>query len=145
MAAGMTELLRVLPKNNPDRTRIMQGYKSMMASLLQFQAEDGMWRQLVNDSASWKETSSTGMFAFAMITGVKNSWLDKKKYGNAARKAWLALTGYINDKAELTDICEGTGTGDNRQYYLDRKRLTGDFHGQAPVLWCATALLRQNE
>jgi rhamnogalacturonyl hydrolase YesR len=51
----------------------MKGYKAMMASLLKFQAEDGMWRQLADDPESWKETSSTGMFAFAMITGVK--WL----------------------------------------------------------------------
>jgi hypothetical protein len=28
------------------------------------------------------------------------------------------------------------------QYYLDRARLTGDLHGQAPVLWCASAWLR---
>jgi hypothetical protein len=31
----------------------------------------------------------------------------------------------------------------DHQYYLDRKRLTGDLHGQAPLLWCATALLRK--
>lgn len=142
MAAGMTELLKALPKNNPDRKRIMEGYTTMMRSLLQYQADDGMWRQLVNDTASWKETSCTGMFAFAMITGVKNGWLDKKNYGDAARKAWIALTGYINDKAELIDICQGTGAGDNRQYYLDRKKLTGDLHGQAPVLWCTSALLK---
>jgi rhamnogalacturonyl hydrolase YesR len=145
MAAGMTELLRTLPKDNPYRPAIMQGYTTMMRSLLDYQAEDGMWRQLIDDSTSWKETSSTGMFAFAMITGVKNGWLNKIIYGDPARKAWIALTGYINDKAELTDICEGTGAGNNRQYYIDRKRLTGDFHGQAPVLWCASALLRENE
>ena len=66
MAAGMTELLRVLPKTNPNYKRIMAGYKTMMESLLQYQAEDGMWRQLINDPESWKETSSTGMFAFAL-------------------------------------------------------------------------------
>lgn len=27
------------------------------------------------------------------------------------------------------------------QYYLDRNRIAGDMHGQAPVLWCAFALL----
>ena len=143
MAAGMAELLRAVPKDNADRPRIMQGYKTMMASLLKYQANDGMWRQLIDDEISWKETSSTAMFAFAMITGVKNGWLDKYIYGNAARKAWIALTDYLNDKAELTDICQGTGAGNNRQYYLDRKRLTGDFHGQAPLLWCASALLRK--
>ncbi|MEY2917965.1 MAG: hypothetical protein RIS73_1679 [Bacteroidota bacterium] len=142
MAAGMAELLRALPKNNPDRPRIMQGYKMMMASLLKYQAANGMWRQLVDDISSWYETSCTGMFTFAMITGVKNGWLNKKVYSKAARKGWLALISYINENGEITDVCEGTGKKNDRQYYLDRKRITGDFHGQAPVLWCASALLR---
>jgi rhamnogalacturonyl hydrolase YesR len=48
----MSELLRSLPKDNPDRVRIMEGNKTMMASLLKFQAEDGMWRQLIDDPGS---------------------------------------------------------------------------------------------
>jgi unsaturated rhamnogalacturonyl hydrolase len=143
MAAGMAELLSALPKNNENYPQIMKGYTTMMASLLQHQAEDGMWRQLIDDTASWKETSCTGMFAFAMITGVKNGWLDKATYGPAARKAWLSLITYIDDNGNITNVCEGTGKKNDRQYYLDRKRLTGDMHGQAPVLWCATALLRK--
>ncbi|HEV8286477.1 MAG TPA: glycoside hydrolase family 88 protein [Chitinophagaceae bacterium] len=142
MAAGMTELLRSLPKNNPDRSRIMQGYKTMMASLLKYQSADGMWRQLIDDPSSWPETSSTGMFTFAFITGVKEGWLDAKSYGPAAHKAWLSLIKYINDKGDISEVCEGTNKKNDRQYYLDRKRNIGDLHGQAPILWCATALLR---
>lgn len=141
-AAGMSELLRSLPKNNPDRLRIMQGYKIMMASLLKYQAEDGMWRQLVDDPQSWKETSCTGMFTFAFITGVKEGWLDAKTYGVAAQKAWLSLITYINKDGDITDVCEGTNKKNDRQYYLDRKRNVGDLHGQAPLLWCANAWLR---
>lgn len=143
MAAGMTELLRALPPDNPHRPRIMAGYKTMMESLLKYQAEDGMWRQIVDDPESWPETSSTGMFTFAMITGVKNGWLDASSYGPAARRGWLALLQYLNENGEIRDVCEGTGAKNDRQYYLDRKRVTGDFHGQAPVLWCASALLRE--
>jgi rhamnogalacturonyl hydrolase YesR len=143
MAAGMSELLRSLPKDNPNRLRIMDGYKKMMASLLKYQAEDGMWRQLIDDQESWPETSCTGMFTFAFITGVKNGWLDEAVYGPAARKAWLALIKYINNDGDITDVCEGTNKKNDRQYYLDRKRNIGDMHGQAPVLWCATALLRK--
>lgn len=142
MAVGMSELLRSLPQDSPDRPRIMQGYKTMMASLLQYQAEDGMWRQLIDDPASWKETSCTGMFTYAFITGVKEGWLDVKTYGPAARRAWLSLIQYVNKDGDITDVCEGTNKKNDRQYYLDRKRNTGDLHGQAPVLWCATALLR---
>ena len=43
---------------------------------------------------------------------------------------------------DITEVCEGTNKKNDRQYYLDRKRNIGDLHGQAPVLWCATALLR---
>jgi unsaturated rhamnogalacturonyl hydrolase len=142
MAAGMSELLRSLPSNNPDRPRIMQGYKSMMAALLKYQAEDGMWRQLIDDPASWKETSCTGMFTFAFITGVKEGWLEEKVYGPAAKKAWLSLIKYINSDGDITDVCEGTNKKNDRQYYLDRKKNIGDLHGQAPLLWCATAWLR---
>src|SRR5205085_2564674 len=142
MAVGMSELLRSLPKDNPDYNRIMKGYKLMMAALLKNQAEDGMWRQLIDDPASWAETSCTGMFTFAFITGVKNGWLDKKTYAPAARKAWLKLITYINENNDITEVCEGTNKKNDRRYYLDRKRNIGDLHGQAPVLWCATALLR---
>ena len=142
VAAGMTEMLRSLPKNHPKRARILEGYHKMMASLLKYQAEDGMWRQLIDRPESWKETSSTGMFAFAMITGVKNGWLDRKHYGKAARKSWLALTTYLDEKGDISNVCAGTNKKNDYQYYIDRPRRTGDMHGQAPVLWCATALLR---
>jgi len=149
MAAGMAELLRSLPQDNPDRPRIMEGYKKMMASLLQYQDANGMWHQLIDDPTAWPETSSTGMFTFAFITGVKEGWLDAKTYGPAARKAWLALISYLDKDWNMREVCQGTNKynprtdgPDGRAYYLARKRNVGDLHGQAPVLWCATALLR---
>lgn len=142
MAAGMTELLSSLPEKNADRARIMKGYKEMMASLLKYQAPNGMWRQLVDDAESWDESSSTGMFTYAIITGVKKGWLDSKTYAPAARKAWIALVNCIDANSDVKDVCEGTNKNTSRQFYLDRKRLTGDLHGQAPVLWSATALLQ---
>jgi rhamnogalacturonyl hydrolase YesR len=142
MAAGMAELLRSLPKSNSNYDRIMKGYRLMMASLLKYQTKEGMWRQLIDDPEAWPETSSTGIFTFAMITGVKNGWLDQKTYGTAARKGWLALISYLNADGDVREVCEGTNKKNSRQYYLDRKRNIGDLHGQAPILWCATALLR---
>jgi len=142
LAAGMAELLRDMPKDNLYRPRIMAGYKKMMASLLKYQDAEGMWHQIIDDPKAWKETSCTGMFAFAFITGVKNGWLDAKTYAPAARKAWISLCGYINQDGDVSDICEGTNKKNDYQYYLDRKKRTGDLHGQAPVLWCVSALLR---
>jgi rhamnogalacturonyl hydrolase YesR len=142
VAAGMTEMLRTLPADHPRRARIMAGYKLMMAALLKYQDSDGMWRQLIDHDEAWEESSSSGMFTFALITGVKNGWLDPATYGPVARKAWIALTGFIDQNNDVTSICEGTNKKNDQEYYLERKRRTGDFHGQEPVLWAASALLR---
>jgi unsaturated rhamnogalacturonyl hydrolase len=142
VAAGMAEMLRDLPSDNPQRTRILKGYKAMMAAVLKYQGKDGMWRQLIDHDDAWPESSSSAMFTFAMITGVRNGWLDAAAYGPAARKAWIAVTGYIDQNNDVTSVGEGTNKQNDLQYYLQRRRKTGDFHGQAPILWAASALLR---
>jgi unsaturated rhamnogalacturonyl hydrolase len=142
VAAGMTEILSALPKNHPQRARIMEGYVRMMRALLKYQGKDGVWHQLLDHPESFPETSCTGMFTFAMVTGVKNGWLDKKTYGRAARKGWLGLISYLEPNGDVRNVCQGTGKKNDLQYYLDRQRFTGDLHGQAPILWCASAFLR---
>ena len=111
VAAGMTELLRALPSTHPGRARIVAGYRKMMAALLKFQGDDGLWRQLIDHAEAWPETSGTGMFTFAMITGVKNGWLDAGTYGPAARAAWLGLVKFLDQDANVGNVCIGTGKG----------------------------------
>lgn len=142
VAAGMTELLSSLAGDHPKRARILEAYRKMMHAALEFQSADGSWRQLIDRPEAWPESSGTGMLTFAMISGVKNGWLDESTYGSAARKGWIALTGFVDQNANVTQVCEGTNKKTEIEYYLQRKRKTGDFHGQAPVLWCASALLR---
>lgn len=142
MAAGMTELLRSLPENHPRRARILAGYRTMMAALVKYQAKDGTWRQLIDKEETWPESSSTGMFTFALISGVKHGWLTGPEYGRAARLGWLGLVGFVDQNSDVTQVCEGTNKMANLEWYLERKRRTGDFHGQAPVMWAAAALLR---
>jgi unsaturated rhamnogalacturonyl hydrolase len=142
VAAGMAELLRSLPKNHPKRARIMKGFRKMMAALLRFQGEDGLWRQLIDRPEAWPETSSTGMFTFAMVTGVKGGWLDRSTYGKAARAGWLGLVKHLDKDGNIANVCAGTNKLNDLNYYLNRPRNLGDLHGQAPILWSASALLR---
>jgi unsaturated rhamnogalacturonyl hydrolase len=143
MAAGMTELLRYLPKNNKDLPRILKGYQTMMKSLKEFQTPAGLWNQLIDDPACWAETSGSAMFTYALISGVKHGWLNQKEYGSVARKAWMGLIPYINDKGAVTEVCVGTNKKNDKQYYYDRPRNVGDYHGQSPYLWCTFALLEK--
>jgi rhamnogalacturonyl hydrolase YesR len=147
----MTEMLTSLPADHPNRARILERYKLMMASLLPYQTPEGLWRQLIDQEDFWVETSGSGMFAFALVTGVKKGWLDPDLYGRPARKAWLALVDCLDDSANVREVCVGTnkaagevGTDPavQRKFYFDRARRVGDLHGQAPILWTAAALLR---
>jgi unsaturated rhamnogalacturonyl hydrolase len=151
IAAGMSELLSELPADHPRRARILAGYQKMMATLLEYQSPEGLWRQLLDKPELWLETSGSGMYAFAMVTGVKHGWLDAKTYGPAARRAWLALVSQLDADANVQNVSVGTNVaavevGNNLEtqykFYQARDRKTGDLHGQGPMTWTAMALLR---
>lgn len=145
VAASMAEILKDLPKNNKHRNDLLKSYKTMMESLLKYQSENGLWRQLIDDQFSWTETSCSAMFAYAMAVGVDNNLLDDNKYVPAVDKAWQALCAHINRDGRIRDVCIGTGQTDDAEFYLNRRRVTGDFHGQAPFLWLADELAQDNQ
>jgi len=142
VAAGLAELLSVLPENNQEYPYILSSYCRMMESLLTYQTSSGMWRQLIDRNESWEESSCTAMFGYAMTVGVKKGYLSSRKYRQAVRNAWLALVDHLDENGKLKDICEGTGQSRDFSYYLQRKKITGDLHGQAPLLWFAGALIK---
>lgn len=145
VAAGLAVILSELPSSNEHYEVITQGYLKMMQALLAFQSDDGMWRQLVDKTESWKETSATAMFAYAMLVGVKQGLLDNAIYKQSYTTAWLALQHYINDKGQLSNVCVGTGQSLDINYYLQRPTITGDLHGQAPLLWFINELTKNKE
>jgi rhamnogalacturonyl hydrolase YesR len=100
-----------------------------------------MWRQLIDHEKSWKETSSTAMFGYAMSVGVRKGLLPESPFTKAYRKAWLSLVDYVGLDGKIEEVCVGTGKGSDVPYYLARSRTTGDLHGQAPMLWFAYSLL----
>ena len=57
-------------------------------------------------------------------------------------RAFRALARAIGDDGLLPEVCVGTGATDSRDFYLKRKRVKGDPHGQAPVLWLCNTLLK---
>lgn len=140
-AAGMAELLMGIPEDHPKRGAVMTVYKKMMVGLLKYQDDNGMWHQLLDRPGAWAETSCTGMFVFALATGVQEGWLSEKPFRESAERGWVALAGYVDSKGRLQEVCVGTGEN-SVEGYLARPRALADAHGQAPLLWAATAMMR---
>lgn len=145
--AGMTELLLVLPEDHKHHAAILDGFQRMMKTLAEYQGPNGMWHQLIDDHESFAESSSTGMFLYGLISGVDNAWLPEEEFKPVIENGWAVLsTDYVNDKGEAMKVCIGTNAKPRRGNYVHRPRTNGNFHGQAAVLWAATAMHRyQND
>ncbi|MBN1647367.1 MAG: glycoside hydrolase family 88 protein [Spirochaetales bacterium] len=159
VAAGMALLLSVLDHKNKYYEEIHTGFQHMMNGLLERQiAEgpgDGLWKQIIDseDMRNWAETSGSAMFCFAMLSGLRHGQLEGDAYVNAARRAWRALVRQLDRKGKLRNISKWAYKpmshpesgdrydNDEENYYFERKRLTGDNHGQAPLLWAVAELL----
>jgi unsaturated rhamnogalacturonyl hydrolase len=144
-AAAMTEVLSKLPEDDPNRPQLLTNYQNMMSALVEYQDANGMWYQVLNMPShpdNWVESSCTGMFTFALATGVKNGWLPEVPYKQAAIDAWAELQTYVDEQGRVHEVCTGTWKGSTAQYYFDRPREIGNHHGQAAVIWAATAMLQ---
>ncbi len=141
VAVAMAEVLSSLPGENELYASLSLHYQAMMRSLLDYQGENGLWKQVVDNEKSWDESSASSMFAYAMLLGVQHDLLSSAPYQAAVDKAWAALTALIDPAGNVREVCIGTGKKNDLDYYLARPRVAGDFHGQAPVLWLAAELL----
>ena len=135
VAAILAEILTDLPSTDPNYKLILSDYKRMMDALVKYQSDNGMWRQLIDYPYSWAESSGTAMFAFSMTRGIDKGLLKNKKYKVAAQKAYDAIVAHVNRAGEIREVCVGTNKMADRDFYLERPRVVGDFHGQAPLLW----------
>lgn len=144
-AVAMAELFQVLPTNHKSYNELLKSYQAMMASLKKHQGESGMWHQLLDDPDSFEEPSCTGMFLYAIATGVNLGLLPARDYLPVVEKGWNTLaTDFVNDKGEVKDVCMWTNAKSRENYYHRRPKVTGDYHGQAAVLWAATAIIKLN-
>lgn len=58
-------------------------------------------------------------------------------------KGWRALAAMVDDQGRLAEVCIGLGDDPGTEaHYLSCPRKLADKHGQAPLLWAASAMLR---
>ena len=143
-AASMTEALLVLPPDFPRRTELFRAWQRLMDALVKHQDAGGLWHQIVDLPSSWLETSCTAMFVFALATGMRKNWLpDDPRYRQGVERGWNALSASVDDQGRLADVCIGLGDNPGTvAHYLSCPRKVADKHGQAPLLWAASAMLQ---
>jgi hypothetical protein len=133
-ALGLIEALSAMPDRHPARAPLLEIYRRHMAAVKAQQAPDGMWRQVIDDPAAYREETATAMLLTAMARGVRLGWIDRS-YAPLIERAWRALAAHIADDGTVIDVCTGTGAGPTPRYYFDRAAIIGaDDRGGAMAL-----------
>ena len=135
---GLTEALTHLPSNWADRGAVLDIYRRQVKALLAHQSDDGSWRQVVDEAASYRELTVTAMTTAAIARGIGKGWLDAATYRPVVDRGWQAVAARVDADGSVHDVCSGTGSGPTKEYYLNRPAVNGaDDRGGAMALLAA--------
>jgi len=100
---GLAEILQELPKNLMERKYYEELFVRLCTRIAKLQNEDGYWRASLLDPASYSspETSSTGLFVYALAYGVNAGLLSKSDFMPVIIKGWKALTDAVDVTGKL--------------------------------------------
>jgi rhamnogalacturonyl hydrolase YesR len=135
---GVTDALTFLNASWSDRARVLEIYRKHVKALASLQSDDGSWRQVVDEPASYRELTVTAMTTAAIARGVRLGWIDRAAYQPIVTRGWAAVVARVNADGTVRDVCSGTGAGPTKDYYLNRPVVNGaDDRGGAMALLAA--------
>lgn len=142
MMLSQVHLLDMLPKNHPERAKLIELLKRQVIGIAKHQNADGLWHQILNKNDSYTESSATAMFIYGIAHAVNEGWIDKR-YASIATSGWAGLKKHkINELGQLKDICVGTGIQDNLPFYYNRPVGLNEKHGTGPLLDAGVEILK---
>lgn len=130
---ALSELLLILPKEHPDYDAVTSFFLEMTEGILQVQDETGMWHQILDDSTTYEEASSTSMFICSFSRGIRLGIIKdtlKNRCIASIAKAWTGMKKtVINRKGDLYGVCRGSDCSYSRSYYRQLGWRFNDPHG----------------
>ena len=103
---GLVRMLQYIPDNHPDRPRFLQQYREMAERVLGLQQPDGLWRASLLDPKNYpnRESSGSGLYAYALAWGVNQGVLPRERFGPAVGRAWQALSANVQADGKLVHV-----------------------------------------
>lgn len=101
---GLAEILKTLPAGDKKyRPYYLQLFCEMSDRVADLQCEDGFWRTSMLDIETYPdpETSSTGLFVYALAYGINQGYLSKEKFLPVVIKGWKALVASVDTEGKV--------------------------------------------
>lgn len=101
---GLAEMLKTLPeKDKKYRPYYLDLFREMSEKVAELQCKDGFWRASMLDPETYPdpETSSTGLFVYALAYGINQGYLPKDKFLPVVTKGWQALVASVDTEGKV--------------------------------------------
>ncbi|HVT83470.1 MAG TPA: glycoside hydrolase family 88 protein [Phycisphaerae bacterium] len=100
-AAGMARVIRILPPEHPGRAKLIGHLRELLDGCIAHQDGSGLFHDIVDDPATFLETNTAQMLAYAIFESVRGGWLDASYLG-AANKMRDAARGKVDAAGFVT-------------------------------------------
>jgi unsaturated rhamnogalacturonyl hydrolase len=144
MVLAKCQLLEALPLNHPQRVLLISILKQHLLGLARYQTANGMWRQLLDKSDSFLESSCTAMFTYGFAKAINMGWISDI-YTSIALRGWeglvkecIAATGYL-DK-----VTTGFNFKQDLPYYYNVPIEPGGDHGIGAAIYAGIEIYKLN-
>ncbi len=115
IAVSVVEILQYIP-DAPEKGQILTMLHEQLEALERLQAENGMWRTVLDREESYQETSVTVGIAFAVAKGIRLGLVDPR-FAGMGRKALSAVLERIDAEGNVREGSSGTAIQDDYEGY----------------------------
>ena len=144
---AMVDLLEILPKDHPGYPKLLALLRENARGLKATQdPKTGLWFQVLDQgdrAGNWIETSSSGMFIYALRKALGLGLIDRE-YQAVAERAWSGLPAFIEQDAAgqpvFTGAVQGMGVQKDFAGYVAVPRLRNSTHGLMAIQLAASQM-----
>jgi len=151
---ALVDTLQYYPEHDPGKKQLVAILQREAAALVQYQdAKTGLWYQIVDKpgaKGNYLESSSSGMFVYALAKGVRCGYLPATYLANAERGYKGMIAEFVKtgpgDNVSLTGTVKVGGLGGtpyrdgSYAYYLSEPVATDDPKGVGPFILASTEI-----
>lgn len=143
-ALGLAELLVTLPNVADGYPELLNRFQRLCLQLVERQAAGGGWRNLIDEPASYPESSATLLIAAAMNLGTRAGVLDPS-CAQAASSAWAAFEHRVDTSGHVIGVSYRPGVNSDPARY-EHTPVVGMYPwGQGPYLIAASQAIAASE
>jgi Predicted unsaturated glucuronyl hydrolase involved in regulation of bacterial surface properties, and related proteins len=116
--ASLVDYMEMIELPEGVKMFLLTSFQRQIKALVGLQSHEGLWHTLLDDPASYLETSGSAAFAYSMLKGIRKGYIDQG-YIDAAEKGVRGVIGKIDSHGLVQGVSYGTAMGFTLQHYRD--------------------------